>query len=230
MLVDGDATDTVLARHEADFRTRVADRLIINMATTPPSYSRALEADILAAGGRYVEAPVSGSRKPAETGQLVAMLAGAPDDVSLARPLLAPLYRDAVLCGAVPNALHMKLAVNLFLTAVVTGLAEAAHFAESHKLDMAQFVAVLDAGPLASDVSRGKATKLLARDFTVQASITNVLENVRLIAQAARDANISSPVLDTCHRLFDESAGLGLGGSDMVGVIHAIERRTQTGT
>ena len=59
------------------------------------------------------------------------------------------------LVGAIPGALRVKLAVNTFLITVVTGLAEAAHFAERHGLDLARFVAVLDAGPMASDVSRG---------------------------------------------------------------------------
>lgn len=45
----------------------------------------------------------------------------------------------------------MKLAVNLFLITIVTGLAEAAHFAERHGLDMELFRAVLDAGPMASN-------------------------------------------------------------------------------
>ena len=226
MLVDGAAMDAVLARGEEAFATRVNGRTLVNMATTAPDYSKALEAEVRAAGGRYVEAPVSGSRKPAEAGQLVAMLAGEPDVVASVKPLLAPMCRDTVACGPVPGALHMKLAVNLFLTAIVTGLAEATHFAASHDLDLAQFVAVLNAGPLASDVSRIKAAKLLAQDFAVQASITNVQENVRLIFEAARRAGIASPLLDACHALFSEARSLGLGDTDMVGVIRAIEQRT----
>jgi 3-hydroxyisobutyrate dehydrogenase len=120
----------------------------------------------------------------------------------------------------------MKLAVNLFMTAMVTGLAEAAHFADRHGLTLAQLVAVLDAGPMASDVSRVKAAKLLAKDFAVQAAISNVLENVRLIAGAAREASIASPLLDVCHALYGEAEALGLGGADMVAVIRAIEQRT----
>ena len=226
MLVDGAATDAVLARGDCTFAERVKECTLINMATTAPSYSEALEADVRAAGGRYVEAPVSGSRKPAEAGQLVAMLAGEPDDVTSVRSLLAPMCRSAIECGPVPNALLMKLAVNLLLTAIVTGLAEAAHFAERHGLDLAKFVTVLEDGPLASDVSRVKAAKLLAQDFAVQASITNVVENVRLIADAARAAAIASPRLDVCHALFGEAQALGLGDTDMIAVIRAIEQRT----
>jgi 3-hydroxyisobutyrate dehydrogenase len=226
MLVDGPAIDAVLARGERAFADRVKGRTLINMATTSPGYSRALEADVRAKGGRYVEAPVSGSRKPAETGQLVAMLAGEPEDVASVRPLLAPMCHDAIACGPVPNALFMKLAVNLFLTAVVTGVAEAAHFAGHHGLDLARFVAVLDAGPMASDVSRVKGAKLVAQDFAVQAAISNVLENVRLIAESAREAGIASPILDVCHALYGEANALGLAGADMIAVIRAIERRT----
>jgi 3-hydroxyisobutyrate dehydrogenase len=226
MLVDGAAMDAVLARGERAFSERVKERTLISMATTAPGYSNALEADVRAAGGRYIEAPVSGSRKPAEAGQLVAMLAGEPEHVTSVRSLLAPLCRSAIECGPVPNALLMKLAVNLLLTAIVTGLAEAAHFAERHGLDLAKFVTVLEDGPLASDVSRVKAAKLLAQDFAVQASITNVLENVRLIADAARDAAVASPLLDVCHALFGETQALGLGDTDMIAVIRAIEQRT----
>jgi 3-hydroxyisobutyrate dehydrogenase len=226
MLLDGAAMDTVLGRGDLAFGDRVKGRTLINMATTAPDYSKALEADVRNAGGHYVEAPVSGSRKPAEAGQLVAMLAGEPEDVASVRPLLAPICRESIACGPVPDALLMKLAVNLFMTAMVTGLAEAAHFAQRHGLDLGQLVAVLDAGPMASDVSRVKAAKLVTGDLTVQAAISNVLENVRLIAGAARGAGIASPLLDVCHALYGETQALGLGGADMVAVIRAIEQRT----
>jgi len=229
MLIDGAAMDEVLERGKPSFASLVKERLVINMATVEPAYSQALSADIRMAGGRYVEAPVSGSRKPAEAAELVAMLAGDQTDVEAARELVMPMCREAVLCGPVPNALRMKLAVNLFLITMVTGLAEAVHFGERLGLDLTKLVAVLDAGPMASSVSRVKAAKLRAQDFSVQAAISNVLENNRLIAVAAREAGIASPLLDICHALYGETLAQGHGGADMVAVIRAIERRTANG-
>jgi 3-hydroxyisobutyrate dehydrogenase-like beta-hydroxyacid dehydrogenase len=52
----------------------------------------------------------------------------------------------------------------------------ALHFADRQGLSLNQFVAVLNAGPMASDVSRMKVPKLVRRDFAVQATISNVLE------------------------------------------------------
>src|SRR5512138_942215 len=105
MLANAEAIDSVLGPH-------VAGRLVVHMGTTSPDYSADLGRRIRSAGGRYVEAPVSGSKGPAEAGQLVAMLAGEDQDLAGVRPLLAPLCRETFDCGPVPNALLMKLAVN----------------------------------------------------------------------------------------------------------------------
>ena len=226
MLADESAVDAVLGRGTPDFAPRVTGRTLVHMGTTSAEYSCGLQEDIRAAGGRYVEAPVSGSRVPAERGELVGMLAGDDDAMATVRPLLAPLCRETFGCGAVPGALLLKFSVNLFLIAVVTGLAEAFHFAERHGLDRARFLDVLDAGPMASSVSRMKAPKLLARDFAVQAAATDVLKNNRLIAEAARAAGVASPLLDVCHALYDETVRRGHGGEDMVAVLHALEART----
>lgn len=226
MLADEAALDTVLGRGTPALGARVAGRTVVHMGTTSPEYSRALESDVRAAGGSYVEAPVSGSRVPAEQGQLVAMLAGEESAVAAVRPLLAPLCRETFACGAVPGALLMKLSVNLFLITLVTGLTEAFHFAERQGVDRRQFLEVLDAGPMASGVSRMKAPKLRERDFAVQAAALDVLKNNRLIAEAARKAHLASPLLDVCHALFEETVTQGHGGQDMVAVLRAIEART----
>jgi 3-hydroxyisobutyrate dehydrogenase len=228
MLADDAATDAVLGRGTPRFAAQAGRRTIVHMGTTSAGYSRALEADILAAGGRYVEAPVSGSRGPAEEGRLVVMLAGDEAPVDHVRPLLWPLCRQIVGCGAVPGALMMKLAVNIFLITQVTGLGEAFHFADRHGLDHRSFLDVLDAGPMASDVSRAKAVKLLAGDFAAQAAILDVLKNNRLIAEQARASGIATPLLDACHALYRETAELGCGDQDMIAVLHAIEARTDT--
>jgi 3-hydroxyisobutyrate dehydrogenase len=227
MLADEAAVDAVLARRTAEFGRRVAGRTLVHMGTVSAAFSQALDADIAEAGGAYVEAPVSGSRGPAEAGELVAMLAGWDAAVERVRPLLAPMCREMISCGPVPGALLTKFAVNLFLITMVTGLTEAFCFADRHGLDLCRLAKVLDAGPMASVVSRTKARKVIENDFTVQASITNVLENNRLIAQAAKDAGVASPLLDVCHALYGETVALGHGGADMAAVIRAIQARSR---
>jgi 3-hydroxyisobutyrate dehydrogenase len=225
MMSDERATDAVLARGTSNFHSRVCGRRIVAMGTMSTRYSTTLQEDIHAAGGRYVEAPVSGSRKPAEAGQLVAMLAGIAEDVAAVKPLLKPLCREMFECGHVPAALQMKLAVNVFLIALVTGLAEAVHFAQSIGLSLERFAEIIDAGPMASDVSVVKVSKLVRRDFERQAAISDVLKNTRLVIDAVHENGSNSPLMEVCLALYRETEELGLGGNDMIAVIRAIEKR-----
>ncbi|HST65569.1 MAG TPA: NAD(P)-dependent oxidoreductase [Mycobacteriales bacterium] len=227
MLAGAEAIDATLGRGTPRFAALVAGHTLVHMGTTAPAYSRGVEADVRAAGGRYVEAPVSGSRGPAATGDLVAMLAGDPVAVGTVRPLLGPVCRAAFDCGPVPNALVTKLAVNLFLITMVTGLAEATHFAEQHGLDLDRFRGVLDAGPMASSVSRAKLEMVLQGDLAPRAAVADVLMNNRLVAAAAREAGVASPLLDACHALYAETVAAGHGGADMIAVLRALEARTR---
>lgn len=226
MLANAQAIDEVLARSTAAFAERVRGRIVVHMGTTSPGYSAALEADIIAAGGRYVEAPVSGSRVPAEQGTLVGMLAGDRDAVAEVAPALKPMCEQVFVCGAVPQALRMKLAVNLFLITMVTGLAEAVQFAGRSGLDLSVFRAVVDAGPMASKVSTIKLAKLVERDYAVQASVSDVLMNANLIHDAAREAGVLSPLLDHCRGLFALTEAMGQGRADMAAVVMAYARES----
>ncbi|MGE8271598.1 NAD(P)-dependent oxidoreductase [Stenotrophomonas sp.] len=227
MLANDEAIDSVLDRNTPTFPARVKGRLVINMGTSSAAYSQALGEQIRAAGGRYVEAPVSGSRVQAEAAQLVIMLAGDAADVAEASHLLAPLGRQCVACGQVPAALRMKLAVNLYLITLVTALGEAVHFAEVHGIALERFAEVLNAGPMASEVSRIKLDKMIREDFAVQASITDVLKNSGLVAGAAHEAGMQAPLIDASDALFARAQRMGLGGVDMAAVLQAIRGGSQ---
>jgi 3-hydroxyisobutyrate dehydrogenase len=228
MLANGEVIDAVLERGTPHFGELVRGRTVVHMGTTAASYSLSLAADTTAAGGQYVEAPVSGSRVPAEAGQLVGMVAGPDDAVDLVLPLLEPVCSSVVRCGQVPRATQMKLAVNLFLITEIAGLVEAFHLAGRMGLDLELFRSVVDAGPMASPVSRLKLEKLVSGDFTVQASISDVFYNNRLIADAARGAFVSTPLLDACHRLFQDAERLGHGHQDMAAVLRAFQALSGT--
>ena len=148
MLFDHEAIDQILERTTPAFAEMLRGRTLINMSSVSPGYSRALARDVERAGGRFVEAPVSGSRVPAEKGRLVAMLGGEASVCEEVRPLLTPMCHEAVFCGPAGSALLMKLAVNLFMLVTAVGLAETVHFADRQGLDRATLERVISAGPM----------------------------------------------------------------------------------
>lgn len=226
MLVNSEAIDEVLGRGTGDFARNLRGRTIVSMSSVSPDYSCALARDIGDAGGHYVEAPVSGSRKPAEDAQLVCMAGGDPADIARVSPMLRHMCREVIDCGPVGNALRMKLAVNLYLNTMLAGLAEAVHFASENGLPLEKFKQAIDAGPLASDVTRVKLPKLIQRDFSVQAAVSDAFASTRLIADAARKAAMATPLLDLSSTLYGRAVELGDPRADMASVVRAIEADT----
>jgi 3-hydroxyisobutyrate dehydrogenase len=222
MLANDRVIDAVLGRTERGFGVEVTDRTVVNMGTVSPLYSAGLGRDLESHGATYVEAPVSGSRVPAQRGELVAMLAGPSAALDGVEPLLAPLTAATFRCGAVPRALETKLAVNVFLIALVGALAESAAFAERAGLELGLLQRILDAGPMASAVSRGKLAKLLEDDLSAQAAVSDVHYNCRLILEAGQRAGADLPLLSACAELLSRAEDQGLGGADMIAMTEVL--------
>ncbi|MDG1432222.1 MAG: NAD(P)-dependent oxidoreductase [Paracoccaceae bacterium] len=223
MLASADAVDTVLQRGTAGFPTNCNDRVIVQMGTTLPAYSKTLEADILAAGGRYAEVPLSGSSVPAASGQLVAMQAGDPETLAEIEAVIAPLISAKVDCGAIPAALQMKLAVNTCLAGVMFGLLEGTNLARQCGLDMQVFRQVMEAGQMASPVVKMKMPKLVDEDFSPQASVYQTGANLRMMHGAAEEVGAQTPLVDSALGMQEKAIEMGFANDDVCAVIRAYQ-------
>jgi 3-hydroxyisobutyrate dehydrogenase len=224
MLRDQRAVDEVLARHTPDFVRRVAGRTWVQLGTTSPGYSLGLAEDIAAAGGHYVEAPVSGSTQPAAQGRLVGMLAGDPELLDVAARLIAPLCRDVVRCGTIPNALRLKLAVNHYLIASVVALAETVRAGRAAGVDLDLLQEVIDAGPMASEVSRSKLEQLVSGDYSPRAAIRDVCTIAQLVREQAETSGVDAPLIRHCAELYRLAMARGGADLDMAAVIDGVAR------
>lgn len=219
MLLNQEAIDATLLRGLPGFEDRVNGRTLVMLGTTSADYSAGLAADVQCHGGRYLEAPVSGSRGPAEEGELIGMLAGDPDVAASAEPLLRAFCRQVVNCGPVPSALRLKLAVNHYLIVLVAALAEATKAAEAAGVDLEIFRDVLDSGPMASSVSRAKLQKLVTTEFTPEAAIRDVGQIACLARDQALSAGAETDLIGGAARMFASAQRRGLSDLDMSAVL-----------
>lgn len=213
--------DQVLGRgSDGSVTTCIDGKTVILMSTVAPSYSCALGGDVVRAGARYVEAPISGSRTPAETGQLVVLASAAADaDIDEVQAVFDAIGKKTVRCGAVPTAMRMKLANNLLLIATFEALCEATHFAQGVGLDAHQFFDMVLSGPLASDVLRMKASKLLADDFVQHAPIRHVAKDIGLVCDEAALREVWLPIARANLDLYTDAMRRGLANDDAIGII-----------
>jgi 3-hydroxyisobutyrate dehydrogenase len=100
----------------------------------------------------------------------------------------------------------------------VLGLAEAWSFADRLGIDLALFRDVLDAGPMASAVSRSKLEKLFGNQLTAEASIADVLMNAGLISKLAQKVDFPLALGMQCEKLLDRANASGLADEDMIAV------------
>lgn len=223
-LLNQQAIDAVLDRGTCGLEARLRGKTLVNLGTISPVYSQHLAQEIQRCGGYYVEAPVSGSRIPAEQGQLIGMLAGPAEVIEEVATLLAPLCSALFRCGEVPGALRMKLAVNHYLIATVTALAETVQAARAAQLDLQLLQRILDVGPMASSVSRAKLAKMIEHDHTPQAAIGDVRTIARLVADQCADVGAAAPIIDICAALFRSADEGGLAHLDMAAVEQMFRR------
>ncbi len=216
MLNDGVATDAVLGRSSNGFAVDVSGRTVVNTATMTPAYSKGLGGAVERAGGVYVEAPVSGSKVPAEAGELLVMTAGDEGVIEKLKPVFDAIGKETVFCGAVPSAMAMKSASNLQLAGIMSGLAESVNFARAFGLDFEIYSKVILNGPLANDFLRMKLPRAVAEDYAPQAAVKNVAYSLDVMIEAAQGVGAETPSAQTMRKTCEKALQAGDADNDIM--------------
>lgn len=218
MLTGPAAIDAVLHGPEGLLAGPLAGKHIINMSTVPPAYTTRLEAMLAAHDAHLIDAPVSGSKKPAEEGTLVILAGGDEAEIAAAEPLLLAMGKQVVHCGGMGAGSAMKMAVNLLLATMMTGLAEALTLGERCGLDTAIMLDTMLAGPLACGLFRLKRQMLVEHAFPPQFPYRHMAKDMGFIMETAKDAGAPVPLGQVVAGLYGTEAGSPLADQDFAAV------------
>jgi 3-hydroxyisobutyrate dehydrogenase len=176
---------------------------------------------------RFVDAPVSGTRGPAEHGQLL-ILASGP---AAARPALDPVFealgQRTRWLGAAGGGSRLKLVMNTWLVTLVEGTAEILALAGSLGVDQQDVLDFLAEGNLAAPVARVKGGKMAAGDDSPEFSLQWALKDIGL-ALAAADRPL--PVVAAIRDRWAALADAGLGGLDVAAARHGLDAPQPAGS
>jgi 3-hydroxyisobutyrate dehydrogenase len=165
-----------------------------------------------------VDAPVVGTRAPAEQGTLLVLAAGSPTARSAVQPVLDAVGRETVWLGEDPAAgaaTRLKLVVNSWVLAATAATAEALALAKGLDVDPAAFLDVIAGGPLDLPYLQAKAKAILAADWTPSFSVTNAAKDARLIVDAAQAVGLRLDVAAGAAARFRRTEEAGHGDADM---------------
>ncbi|MFG2091050.1 MULTISPECIES: NAD(P)-dependent oxidoreductase [unclassified Spirillospora] len=172
----------------------------------------------------FVDAPVQGTKQPAEQGKLVVLAAGPPDARTVLEPVFGSVGAKTFWLdedGAGGAGTRLKLAAVSYAISLTSVVAESVALTKGLGLDPALLGEVLTGGPLDCVYLQTKMKAMLADDFEPSFAVRTAEKNTRLIHEAAEAAEIRVDVNDAAGARFRRAIAQGHGDEDMAATYRA---------
>jgi 3-hydroxyisobutyrate dehydrogenase len=161
----------------------------------------------------FVDAPVSGSKGPAEAGQLLILASGPREAEVIAGPAFSAIGRRTVWLGEAGQGSRMKLVVNAYMSTLIEGVAEALELASQLGIDDARLAEAIEGGPLDAPIADAKLHKMATGDFAPEFPLEWALKDVDLAIEAAGSDTL--PLLSALSRQWHIAVDAGHGREDV---------------
>ena len=218
MLSDGDAVEEVAG----EALDALPDGAVwLQMSTVGIAANERLAKLAEDRGVAFVDAPVSGTKKPAEDGELVVVASGPSEARERVKPIFGAVGSKVVELGEAGEAQRFKLVLNAWLAGLVDALAETVAFAESIDVDPKQFLSAIDGAAVGAPYAQVKGKMMAERSFPTSFSLELMRKDAGLVLEAAERHDFEAPLMETVARVFDRAIEAGHGDEDMAAAFYA---------
>lgn len=170
-------------------------------------------------GWLLVDAPVLGTKAPAEQGALVVLAAGEDAAVDAARPVTDAIGARVVRAGTRPGeAARLKLVCNAWVASLTAAVGQSVALAEALGLDPRLFLDTIEGGAVDTPYAHVKGAAMLAGDYPPSFAVDGVRKDLALIRDAARASSTDDRLLTAVLDLFEATSAAGRGADDMAAV------------
>lgn len=152
----------------------------------------------------FVDAPVLGTKAPAESGDLVVLASGPDDARGRAEAVFDAIGKKTIWAGQAGAGSRLKLVANAWVVSLVEATAETVALAEGLDVDPQEFLDAVAGGPLDVPYLQAKGAAMIARDFEPSMRLALAAKDARLIDAAADEAGLDLPMLRTIRHRFGE--------------------------
>jgi 3-hydroxyisobutyrate dehydrogenase len=177
----------------------------------------------LAAGSgvAFVDAPVLGTKAPAEGGQLIVLASGPEEVRERSETVFEPMASKVVWLGEAGAGSRLKLVVNNWIVGLLGVLAETLSLAEATGVDPKRFLVTIEGGPLGLPYAQMKGNMMIEERFPASFSLKLARKDAALVLDAARASGLEMSVTEAVIARFDEAISSGHGDEDMAAVYEA---------
>ena len=176
-------------------------------------------------GARYVDAPVLGTRQPAEEGKLT-VLAAAPEPLrDPVTPVFGAIAARVVWVSERPgDGTRLKLVATAWVATIVAATAQAIALAQDLGLDPQVFLDMIKGGGVDTPYLHVKGGAMIAGQFPTSFAVDGAVKDTALIAAAMREAGTDATLMDAVNQQYRKAADSGHGQEDMAAVHVAFRR------
>ncbi|MEV6931945.1 NAD(P)-dependent oxidoreductase [Dactylosporangium sp. NPDC051485] len=216
MLFDAESVESVM-RAAAPGLT--AGALWLQLSTVGAAGADALGGLAEELGLVYVDAPVLGTRGPAEQGKLNVLASGPEEVRARVEELAGPIAAKVTWCGAAGRGSRVKLVVNSWVVTNVAALAQSVALADALGVD---FLSLIAGGPLDMGYAHMKTPLMLGREYPVAFPVEGAAKDAGLVAELAGLVGVDSSIVDAARAVFEAAIARGLGGEDIAAVYETV--------
>lgn len=199
-------------------------QIIVDSSTIAPSATRQFSERVRAKGVEYVDAPVTGSKSGAESGTLIFIVGGSESAIEKIEPLFAAMGKKFFRMGETGKGEAAKLAMNLQIALIYEGFAEALTLATKLGVDAQTLLPLIEASMVRSGVVEYKAPFVLKRDFSPNFPLRLMRKDIRLALEAAKEARVKLPGLETVEEIYDMATEDGHQDLDYAATLTLLEK------
>lgn len=199
--------------------------ICIECSTLTVNWVHELAAAVAAAGGEFLDAPVTGSKIQAAAGELKFIVGGSTFTLEQVRPVLAAMSKSIVSLGPVGSGALFKLINNFVCGVQVAALAEAMALIERGGLDRARAVDLLKDGAAGSPLVQTVAARMTSSDFTPNFLLRLMTKDLRYVLQEAQKLSLDLKTATAALADFQNSIAAQDGDKDIAAVVEQFRRR-----
>jgi 3-hydroxyisobutyrate dehydrogenase len=163
----------------------------------------------------FVDAPVSGSKGPAESGQLLILASGPAAAGPVLGRAFSAIGRKTVWLGEAGQGSKLKLVVNAYMSTLIEGVAEALELAGRMGIGEAELASAIEGGPLDAPIADAKLHKMARGDYAAEFPLEWALKDVDLALAAAAAGGDTPPLLAALSRQWHAAVDAGHGREDV---------------
>lgn len=218
MVTGPEAVYALLTGKDGAARGLKPGAVFVNMSTVSPAFSKEIASVLEPLGASYVDAPVSGSKKPAEEGNLVILAGGDDAVINKIEPILLTMGRKVVRCGGVGHGSMAKMSVNLLLGEMMQGVAEMVAFGRQGGLEDDTMFEILKAGPLWNGLFELKEEMLRTGYYPAQFPLKHMSKDLKYVLDTAYETGAAVPGAAAAQQLYRAADARGCGDMDFAAV------------